>query len=119
MADESTQSITIAAAPASVLDVIADFPSYPEWADSITSAKVKATLVEAKDMQANAIKVVTDRNVVYLMGRVTEREANRAAEVARSVSGVAKVVRVFELISEEELAGLNAKPPAAASAPKP
>jgi carbon monoxide dehydrogenase subunit G len=40
MADESTQSITIAAAPAAVLDVIADFPTYPEWADSITSAKV-------------------------------------------------------------------------------
>src|ERR1700712_1348354 len=40
MADESTQSITIAAAPATVLDVIRDFPAYPEWADSITSAKV-------------------------------------------------------------------------------
>lgn len=86
--------------------------------DSITSAKVKATFVDAKDMQANAIKVVTDRNVVYLMGRVTEREAGRAADLARTVSGVAKVVRVFELISEEELAGLTAKPPPPAT-PKP
>jgi len=78
--------------------------------DSITSAKVKATMVDAKDMQANAVKVVTERGVVYLMGRVTEREATRAAELARSVPGVQKVVRVFEVISEEELAGLLAKP---------
>lgn len=74
--------------------------------DSILSAKVKATLVDAKDMQANAIKVVSERGVVYLMGRVTEREANRAGELARSVSGVQKVVRVFEVISEAELANL-------------
>lgn len=40
MADESTQSITISAPSSEVLDVIADFPSYPQWADSITSAKV-------------------------------------------------------------------------------
>ena len=59
--------------------------------------------------------------MVYLMGRVTEREANRAAEVARGVSGVAKVVRVFEIISEAELAniaaeGLPRRRPAAGSA---
>ena len=40
MADESTQSISIAAPSSQVLDVIADFPAYPRWADSITSAKV-------------------------------------------------------------------------------
>jgi hypothetical protein len=56
------------------------------------------------DLQANAFKVVSERGVVYLMGRVTDREANRAAEVARTVPGVQKVVRVFELISEAELA---------------
>ena len=47
----------------------------------------------------------TERGIVYLMGRVTEREANRAAEVARGVGGVQKVVRVFEVVSEAELAG--------------
>lgn len=78
--------------------------------DSLTSAKVKATLVEAKDMQAHAIKVVTARGIVYLMGLVTEREANRASDIARSVPGVQKVVRVFEVISEEELAGTVARP---------
>ena len=41
--------------------------------------------------------------ILIFIGRVTTREANRAGELARSVSGVAKVVRVFEIISEEEL----------------
>lgn len=72
--------------------------------DSILSGKVKATFVDAKDIQANAFKVVTERGVIYLMGRVTEREADRATELARSVGGVQKVVRVFEVVSEQELA---------------
>lgn len=72
--------------------------------------KVKASYLDAKDLQANAIKVVVERATVYLMGRVTEREAARAAELASTVPGVTKVVRVFELISEEELAKLQPAP---------
>lgn len=72
--------------------------------DTILTSKVKATFIDARDLQANAVKVVTERSVVYLMGRVTEREANRATDLARSVSGVQKVVRVFEIITEAELA---------------
>jgi len=53
---------------------------------------------------------VVERGNVYLMGRVTEREAHRASEVARGVSGVQKVVRAFEIISEEELARITPKP---------
>jgi len=71
--------------------------------DALISGKVKASLVDARDLISNAFKVVTERRVVYLMGRVTQREANRATEIARGVDGVQKVVRVFELISEEEL----------------
>jgi len=74
-------------------------------ADSVLSTKVKATLLDAKDVQANAYKVVAERRVIYLMGRVTEREANRGAELASQVSGVEKVVRVFEVVSEKDLAG--------------
>ena len=72
--------------------------------DAFVTTKVKASLVDAKDLFANSIKVVTHRGVVYLMGRVTERESNRAAEIARGVSGVAKVVKVFEILTEAELA---------------
>ena len=91
--------------------------------DAMLGGKVKATLVDAKDLQANAFKVVVERGIVYLMGRVTEREANRGTELARSVSGVQKVVRVFEIISEAELANLGRRRrrrrrPRRASAPR-
>ena len=87
--------------------------------DTIIAGKVKATMVDTKDLQANAFKVVSERGIVYLMGRVTEREAARGAEVASTVSGVQKVVRVFEILSERELAGLSSAqkgaPPASAA----
>ncbi|MES2100689.1 MAG: BON domain-containing protein [Pseudomonadota bacterium] len=87
--------------------------------DTLLTSKVKASFVDAKDVQVNAYKVVTERGVVYLMGRVTEREANRASDIARGVSGVQKVVRVFEVVSEAELADLQPKPAAAPATNKP
>lgn len=71
--------------------------------DSLTTGKVKAALLDAKDMYSSAFKVVTERGTTYLMGLVTQREAARATEITRSTSGVQKVVRVFEIISEAEL----------------
>lgn len=88
-------------------------------ADSVLSTKVKATLVDAKDVQANAYKVVCERRVIYLMGRVTEREANRGAELASQVSGVEKVVKVFDIISEKDLATPSSNPPAPISSATP
>lgn len=82
--------------------------------DALITSKVKASLVDAQDVFANAYKVVTERGVVYLMGIVTEREADRGAQIARGVSGVKKVVKAFEIISEAELARHQ---PAAAPAP--
>jgi len=75
--------------------------------DTLITGKVRASIIDAKDLSSSAIKVVTERNVVYLMGRVTERESKRAAEIARGVANVQKVVRVFEVISEEELKSLS------------
>jgi osmotically-inducible protein OsmY len=87
--------------------------------DALIATKIKATMVDTKDVQANAYKVVVERAVVHLMGRVTEREAARGTEIARSVAGVQKVVRVFEILTEEELADLGRapRPAVAASAP--
>lgn len=70
--------------------------------DTYITGLVKASLLEAKDIPSNAFKVVTERNVVYLMGRVTSREADRGTDIARGVNGVSKVVRSFELIGEGE-----------------
>ena len=74
--------------------------------DTYITGKVKATLVDAKDVQANSVKVVTERGVVYLMGRVTAREAARISDLVRGVSGVQKVVRVFEILTEQEAQNL-------------
>ncbi|RYZ11398.1 MAG: BON domain-containing protein [Comamonadaceae bacterium] len=93
---------------ASVVNDLAVAPtsSLPQRSnDSYITGKVKASLLDAKDVFANAYKVVTERNVVYIMGRVTRREADRAADIARGVGGVEKVVRVMEVVSEAELAG--------------
>ena len=86
--------------------------------DALTTGKVKAAMVDAKDLFANSFKVVTERGTTYLMGRVTQREANRATELTRSTSGVQKVVRVLEIISEEELQRTLPQQPAPAVAPK-
>lgn len=66
--------------------------------DSYLTSKVKTRLVGTKDISADHIKVVTENNVVYLMGLVTHREADLASEVARQTAGVLKVVKVFEYI---------------------
>ncbi len=82
--------------------------------DLLVTAQVKARFVDSKDLFANAFKVVTERGTVYLMGRVTQREANSATQLTRNVSGVNKVVRLFEPITEDELR--NYLPPPAAPA---
>ena len=78
--------------------------------DSLVTGRVKAALVDAKDLFANAFKIVTERGTTYVMGRVTEREAKRATEVISSTSGVQRVVRILEIISEDELARLQPQP---------
>jgi osmotically-inducible protein OsmY len=75
--------------------------------DIVITGRIKAAFVDAKDLQVNAIKVVTERGIVYLMGRVTAREAKRATDIARGMSGVTKVVRVFDEIPEQELQRLS------------
>jgi osmotically-inducible protein OsmY len=75
--------------------------------DTVITTRVKSALIDAKDIQSSAVKVVTERGNVYLMGRVTEREAARAADVARAQPSVLKVVRVFEILSEEQLSNLK------------
>jgi hypothetical protein len=52
---------------------------------------------------------VGERGTIYLMGRVTQREAKRATDVVRGVSGVKRVVRVFEYITEDDLRAMQPK----------
>ena len=101
--------------------------------DTILTTRVKASMLEAKDLQAQVIKVYTESSTVFLMGIVTEREANRAADIASRVSGVRRVVRAFETISEADLSRMQLQtggnnpaagppkstPPSSGSAPNP
>jgi osmotically-inducible protein OsmY len=81
--------------------------------DTLITSRVKAALVDDKDLYANAFKIVTERGTVYMMGRVTKREADKATEVVRRQDGVQKVVRVLEIISDEELKRIQPVPRAA------
>ena len=66
--------------------------------DSVQTSKVKARFVEANRFRANHVKVVTENGTVYLLGIVKRQEANDATEIARTTSGVQRVVRVFEYL---------------------
>ncbi len=105
------------------LGVMASSTLSQRSSDTLITGKVRASLLDAREIYSGAFKVVTERGTVYLMGRVTLREADRATQVVRGISGVQRVVRVFELLSEEELQRLApdqaAKPAAPASAAKP
>jgi osmotically-inducible protein OsmY len=66
--------------------------------DAYLTSKVKAQFVTENRFQANYVKVVTENSVVYLMGSVSQKEAEDAVEIARNTSGVTKVVKVFEYL---------------------
>ena len=65
--------------------------------DAYITSTVKGQFLTENKFNPNHVKVVTDNNVVYLMGIVSAKEADDATEIARSTSGVTKVVRVFEV----------------------
>lgn len=69
--------------------------------DTFITSKVKASLLDQKDIFANTFKVSTERGVVYLMGIATRQETDRATEITRGVDGVRKVVRLVEVVSPE------------------
>ena len=66
--------------------------------DTWITAKVKTKLLGIKEISAANIKVITENRVVYLMGLVSHDEAQAAAEAARFVEGVTKVVTLFEYL---------------------
>jgi len=78
--------------------------------DAVISGRIKAELLDAKDLFTNAFKIVTERGTVYVMGRITSREAKRVSSLASGVNGVKKVVLVHETITEDELANTQPAP---------
>ena len=86
--------------------------------DTYITSKVKARFIDANKFQANHVKVVTEAGAVFLLGLVTRKEADEAAEIARTTAGVKKVVRVFEYVEIREAQRLDNRP-AEEAKPKP
>lgn len=87
--------------------------------DTYITSKVKARFVDANKFAANHVKVVTEAGVVFLLGMVTQAEANAAVEIARTTGGVQKVVRVFEIITPEQAKKIDSvAPPSEPKGPK-
>ena len=78
--------------------------------DAYLTTKVKARFVDSAKFSANHVKVISEAGTVFLMGIVTQAEADAAVEVARTTSGVMKVVRVFEVVSPEEARRIDSRP---------
>src|SRR5690606_23209616 len=80
--------------------------------DSWLSTKVTTSLINTKDVPTRTIVVTTERGDVYLMGRLTEAESQRAGKAAAGVGGINKVVKLFEIVSEESVrANVNSAAP--------
>lgn len=71
--------------------------------DTWLTSKVKTTLINTREVPSRTINVTTERGVVYLLGKVTDAEGQRAAIAASSVNGVNKVVKLFQIVSPESL----------------
>jgi osmotically-inducible protein OsmY len=79
--------------------------------DTYITSKVKARFIDANKFQVNHVKVVTEAGTVFLLGLVTRKEGDDAAEIARTTAGVKKVVRVFEYIEFKDALRLDNRPP--------
>ncbi len=66
--------------------------------DSLITSNVKTRMVGNGKFSTNHVKVVTEAGAVFLMGIVTAAEGEAAVEIARSTSGVSRVVKVFEYV---------------------
>lgn len=106
-AENEVRQITGVQGVMNELDVIGMSSFTSRSNDALITGKISATFVNERGLNANSIKVVTERGTVYLLGRVTQHEGKIAADLVSGVSGVTRVVKMFEYISEEELKEMN------------
>ena len=76
--------------------------------DIILTAKIKASFIDEEKLNANVVKVKSENGIVFLMGIVSQREADLAADIASRVKGTKRVVKVFEVKSETEISNIDA-----------
>ncbi|WP_455211361.1 BON domain-containing protein [Kaarinaea lacus] len=82
---------------------VADLTSFEARAkDSWITSKVKTNMLGTKDLEATKVEVITESRTVYLMGFVSEEQGDKAADVARQVEGVEKVIKLFEYVKPDQ-----------------
>ena len=79
--------------------------------DALITTRARGALVGTADIYSSSFRVVTEAGVVYLMGRVSQREGDTGADAVRGIPGVKKVVKVFEYIDETDVKKYVAPPP--------
>jgi osmotically-inducible protein OsmY len=82
--------------------------------DALITKKIQTALIGTKDLVSSAFKITTNQSTVYVLGVVTQREADRVIAIARTMDGVKQVVNMVNLISEATLQGLQPTGPGAA-----
>ena len=80
--------------------------------DGILTSRIRAALIDDKTLVANAFKVTTERGVVYIQGRATAKEIALMTEIVSGLNGVTRVVRMVDVLTEEDLSGMLPAPPA-------
>lgn len=86
------------------LNIASKSTIYSRTYDNWLAAKVKTKIINNQIIEANRVKIIVENRVVYIMGLVTEKEAQAISEVASTTKGVTKVVRAVELVPEHERA---------------
>jgi osmotically-inducible protein OsmY len=120
-AEDKVMAERVAASVDNVQRVISELRVMPNASasqraqDALITKKIQATLIGSKDLVSSAFKITTNQSTVYILGVVTQREADRAIAIARNMDGVKQVVNMVDLISEETLKGLMPTGPGAAS----
>ncbi len=95
-ADDIAHSISDVTKVYNQLTVRGTTSSLTRTSDSWITTKIKTQMLATQDLKSGTIKVVTENGTVYLMGLVTQDQAEMAVDIARQVSGVQKVVKIFK-----------------------
>lgn len=104
LAGRTARSSTDVASVVNELAVMPTTSATQRLSDYLLATKVRTALIGTKQVSLNQMKVTVDRGIVYLMGIVTEQESRIAAKRVSEVSGVVRVVKLFSVESEAEVA---------------
>ncbi len=96
------------------LAVMDNTPMTARVSDGILASRIRAALIDEKNLIANAFKITVERGVVYVQGRATAKEIALMTDIVSGLNGVTRVVRILDTLSEQDLEGMLPAPPALA-----